>query len=207
MMLFQLDWPRCSAGYEIEKRPPGKRILDGAGTYIVPRFGSKSVDYYDPFKITGLYRRLADTKTSAQGALDFTNKYGYLGDLLDSVILFKAAVRNMRALISAAERGQWKPLEDYFAENKVGQSSISLRSPSEPGGRPHHLLRPTTLMSALVHQLILDWSSYADDLRKCAWCPEYFRFGPGTGRRKTAIYCSPKCQNAHTYQRRREAQA
>lgn len=33
-------------------------------------------------------------------------------------------------------------------------------------------------------------------------CGEWFAYGPGTKHRETAVYCSPKCQKAHAYERR-----
>lgn len=30
-------------------------------------------------------------------------------------------------------------------------------------------------------------------------CGEWFWYGGGTGRRKTAIFCTPKCQKAYYY--------
>ena len=31
---------------------------------------------------------------------------------------------------------------------------------------------------------------------KCSWCPNWFCFGVGTGRRKSSLYCSDRCRKA-----------
>lgn len=39
--------------------------------------------------------------------------------------------------------------------------------------------------------------------KRCLWCSSLFWFGPGTGKRRTAMYCNPSCQGAHAYEKKK----
>ncbi len=70
--------------------------------------------------------------------------------------------------------------------------------------RPQLVMRPRSLVAAMWLQYG-HWVSLPNvELRRCAYCPNWFAYGPGTRRRKTAIYCSPKCQKAHQYAKMKE---
>jgi hypothetical protein len=59
-------------------------------------------------------------------------------------------------------------------------------------GRPRFGIHPTNLYSAMWLQLALDAGRDAL-IRRCPTCRDRFEYGPGTGRRETAIYCRDRC--------------
>ncbi len=74
--------------------------------------------------------------------------------------------------------------------------------------RPDLYYRPGSLLSAIYLQALQDASGGAE-LQKCdrPGCPKYFQVGPGTGRprlNRGVAYCTPKCQKAHAYMKRKE---
>ena len=72
--------------------------------------------------------------------------------------------------------------------------SVGLRR-NNAGGPPILALGPHDLIYGLWLQLAQTVTSNTK-LRRCAWCSTWFSFGTGTGRRKSAHYCSDKCRKA-----------
>ena len=215
MDIVSFNWARDLAGYEIverSKRPDSTMITDltdRGGIYVVRRGGP--MEPYEPLKIDGLYRRLADCDKTPEDALYFIKTFGY-PDFKDNdeypVISFYGIVDNMRQGVALADQGEWGILADAFEGaiiKRYGVGNVSFVFHHREGDeRPTVAFRPRSLMAAMWLQFALDCSG-GGKLRKCKWCPQYFKYGSGTGRRKTAEYCSPKCQKAHTYARREEA--
>ena len=201
--MFAMRWPRVLAGYALVERPPqeGKTILssDPGGIFIVAR--GEATEEYDPFRIDGIYRRLAEVDTS-DTALAFSNAFGLFStsaygrdeyrvdDILDHAA-------GLRAAIDAAERGNWQPIVDGINHKNIGRCTLTLHH-TEGAPRPDLSLQPSSLIAAIQIQFALDCAVGAQ-LKKCLWCSNWFKYGPGTGHRQTAVYCSPKCQKAHAY--------
>ena len=70
-----------------------------------------------------------------------------------------------------------------------------LRQRADGQGPPFLSIVPESLDSALWLQFAQAVSSNTQ-LRRCAVCPTWFSYGTGTGRRKSAHYCSDKCRKA-----------
>jgi hypothetical protein len=68
-------------------------------------------------------------------------------------------------------------------------------------GPPSLCIVPDDLDSALWLQFAQAVSNNTH-LQRCSICPAWFTYGTGTGRRKSAQYCSPKCSKA-AYRRRK----
>ncbi|MDP6781218.1 MAG: hypothetical protein QGH32_05635 [Alphaproteobacteria bacterium] len=217
----ELNWPRDTAGYDIEEAPNARSEIKmlRRGMYmdgdicIVPRGGR--IDDYDPLKIDGLYRQLAESDLTPEGALQFVSTFGIpirsaiedrrypLHDFLEAVFL-------MRLVLSHASAEVWGEfarvvtgaVDSRFRGGRI-EAHIALRARND-GERPDVVLHPNDLWSAIWLQLATDITAGAN-LRSCAQCGIWFKYGPGTGRRSTAVYCSPKCQSADAYAKRKAA--
>ena len=80
----------------------------------------------------------------------------------------------------------------YLRENRVDRT--------QP---PQFSIMPRSLEDALWLQFKIALSNNTQ-LQQCTECPMWFAYGTGTGRRKSALYCSPKCSKA-AYRRRKAA--
>ncbi|MCZ6608566.1 MAG: hypothetical protein O7A66_01020, partial [Alphaproteobacteria bacterium] len=69
---------------------------------------------------------------------------------------------------------------------------------------PQFSITPRSLEDALWLQFKIAVSDNTQ-LQQCTECPTWFAYGTGTGRRKSALYCSPKCSK--TAYRRRKAES
>ena len=222
--LLRLEWFCCLDGYRLEDRvdPPGRRalLLSAAGRYIVR--ASSRLGLTTPLQHNGLYRILADVSDD-ESALAFVKAHGFLngakakdkpvGDVLD-------AAAAMRWLVDAIDKKRWAALTD--ALNRAEQDYVIF----ETGGigrlgavfdwqegmeRPNLHFRPGSLLGAIYLQALQDASGGAE-LQKCdrPGCPKYFQVGPGTGRprlNRDVAYCTPKCQKAHAYMKRKEPES
>ena len=85
---------------------------------------------------------------------------------------------------------------DGFIENfdNLPGLNIVLRKSFEEGQIALHI-SPTSLSTAITLQFFQAISSNFQ-LQRCAVCPTWFTFGTGTGRRKSALYCSNRCRKA-----------
>lgn len=77
----------------------------------------------------------------------------------------------------------------------VAALQLQLRRPTGGTGLPILSVVLEDLKSALWLQFAQAVSS-STQLRRCAVCPTWFVYGTGTGRRKSAHYCSDRCRKA-----------
>jgi hypothetical protein len=209
----KISWERDIDGYELTSRGEISESIPGSGYKITPKGGS--IDSYNPLKIDGLYRRLADSKLTPEAAIEFTNRYGFLINTRDiypfkdippgqSLTIFYVEVRKYRRLVKLIDKGKWNAIVRQintiagFGAMRVGAEI------DRDTNLPTLRFSPNSLLSVMDLQIILDVTGGVQ-LKKCEFCPNWFKFGPGTGKRETAIYCSPKCQKAHQYQKKKEA--
>jgi hypothetical protein len=210
MPKLSLPWPIDRDGYHIKPaRSAGttehaNTIIESsedAETWIVRNGGE---DYEgDRLKVDGLYRRLAGCRSTEKGALDFVRRFGFLkGECTESVNFICEKIKVFRHLISLKQSQKWESLRHWM---KHESEFIRLNPELLAGDPPEVFFRPSTLLDAIYLQFFEDLSSGAN-LRLCKrpGCREWFKYGPGTLHRNTAQYCSPKCQNAHKYAKRKE---
>ena len=222
--LLRLDWFRCLDGYRLEDRvdPPGRRalLLEGsAGRYIVRN--STKLEPNKPLQCVGLYRQLADVSDD-DSALEFVTRHGFLerpkakdtrlSDILDDA-------KDMRHMVRMINLKLWDVLTGLL--DRTGQNPDAIFQSGRLGrlgavfdwregmARPELHYRPGNLLNAIYLQALQDASGGAE-LKKCdrPGCPEYFQVGPGTGRlrlNRPVAYCTPKCQKAHAYMKRKES--
>ena len=218
MNIFDFEWPRDESGYEIVEVPEevprtGAVILTTrrARTLICPRGGAvrkhRWLDHHP-----GLFRQFADTPQTPKGVLGFANLFGLLfpdgafekeQDGSEELQYWFEHIRAFQRAVSFKEEGYWRSASDQFEVEVSKNVSVGLVKTDEQQ-RPQLVMRPGSLVAAMWLQYG-HWVSLPNlILRRCAYCPNWFAYGPGTGRRETAIYCSPKCQKAHQYAKMKE---
>ena len=211
MPKLSLEWPRDSGGYAFSYERPSTSLLEldePVGDPWIRGLGG-AINHYDCMKLEGLYRRFAGYPANKKGALAFVKKHGFLKAKLpnskEAVRTICDAIREMSLLLRAKDRGDWAALNSWLKKNRRSRDFIRV-DPVLIGGSPPQLFyQPASLRDAIFLQFFEDLSTGAT-LKHCKrpGCEEWFRFGPGTGHRSTAEYCSPKCQKAHDYAKRKE---
>jgi len=218
MAKMQLMWPKSRQGYRVELSRPaggaaaGTIAAEGSQYETVIAVGTE-VDTYNCCEIDGIYRHLASFEPTASGARDFANLFGLLqGRRSYSVLFFIRAVENMRALLRLSEEKDWPTISQWAIQNGkairfTADFQINDRPDARPNDRPRFFFQPMTLIDAIYAKFFEDLEAGAAPMRLCArpGCGNWFKYGPGTGHRETAKYCSHKCQGAHSYQKRRDA--
>jgi len=213
MARLQLFWPKDSDGYR----------LDDTETWIVANQG-EPLPMKDCFLIPGLYRRLAELRTArsrrprpanAEGALDFVENYGFLGEGLqdgrESVDFIAHEIRVARGLARAIDRKDWINIQRWAIVNSKGIRLYPEFYYSGNGDRSELFFGPNRLIDAIYLQALQE-VAHATQFETCdrPGCPEWFAVGPGTGRARVnrpggARYCSPTCQRAHAYMKKKGA--
>jgi hypothetical protein len=217
-----------------EWRAPKQRKQERTGSLLLTGdVGARIVRNSDKFEMRqplidtsrneprhGLCRRLADCPATHEGVLEFVNTYGFLfkpkaphGEHLDEIFRAIDSARMFVARVKAKDWHRLAAILDNWGQDRMfltgGVGRLGVKFAVDPGAsRPTLLLQPADLYNAALVQL-LDEATSGRPLKKCIrpGCPEYFTYGPGTPKRETAIYCSPKCQKAHEYMRRKESQS
>ena len=226
MARLQLFWPKDSDGYHLETTPAGSFGTAignyDARTWIVEN-GGEPLPMEDRFTIPGLYRRLAEIRTArarrprpanAKGAMDFVENYGFLGEGMqdgrESVDFIAHNIRVARGLVRVIDRKDWINIQRWAI---VNSKSIKLYPEFRYLGndRSELFFGPGNLIDAIWLQALQDIAN-ATQFETCdrPGCPEWFAVGPGTGHTRVnrpggARYCTPKCQRAHAYMRKKGA--
>lgn len=228
-------WKRFRGGYEIVKNSAGLRGgqrklettsgVTSSGPYICPidclrpDVGRRWINFetYEPLKVEGIYKVLADHAPSHIGAQKFVSDFGVPsvhGDQFEyPVAKFIDLVRTMRRSIKLIERSDKKSLAELFKYSPMvnaiprGLRKIASLHPtlvwSEEEQKLELELIPGNLLEAIWWQFIKD-SATGVRLKLCPWCHKYFGFGPGTKFRSDGKYCGIKCSKAHRYALSRE---
>lgn len=174
-------------------------------SFLVPK--GKSTLRYDPLdKHPALFREFADVERTPRNVNAFADKYGLLfgSEAVELVDPWYSEIEQMQAAVkmweTGRERGNLNPLIKVFNESLNVTNRVQFgQSPYEK--RPALYITPTSLRDAMWLQLAQAVSANTQ-LRRCLWCPAWFTFGVGTGRRKSAHYCSDKCRKAaHMHQK------
>jgi hypothetical protein len=198
--LFHLAWPIDRDGYSI------RGSADGA---IIVRNGGKLIEQ-TPLEVPGLCRRLAECDTPA-ALCEFVAKYGFLtAPERDSepVELLSSARAVAKGLTEAPDNmsiGAFLHAAPRLIPNGFGVVGVQFDD-FDQQGRPKLKFRPGDLYQGIMLQFL---EEVGQPMRHCKrpGCAEWFTYGPGTDHRETALYCAPKCQNAHTYMKRKESRS
>lgn len=203
MELIEFKWWRCLDGYRLDRSG-----LDSA---------SGRFEHYRPLDTPALFALFADSPHTADGMLQFCNQFGLLGGSRPDItrdlnfLPTKEAVvmdvllghhRVMRRALDLLEKSN--PSRLVKAWNKAEQALAFVRTELriDASGQLRMVLVPPDLIRAM-------WLQFAEhvcsgtQLFRCARCDKPFTVGTGTGRRRTAMYCSNACKVAAFQARQR----
>lgn len=200
--LIFLEWRGAAGGYRIEQRAANPKVQAPAGLYLTP-IGTSFFVYRPLEDYPAMYREFADVELSPDGVRSFANKYGspegdrigYQGNHLEFIFI---QIQKMRAAVEQCERGD---MDALITSWPIADAQLVFdRIPGRD--TPNLYVQPKTLKDAMWFQFAQMVSGHMK-IRKCAQCPAWFAFGTGTGRRKSAVYCSDRCRKAAHEKRRR----
>lgn len=192
--------------------------------FLIPK--SERVIKFEPIKEfeTGTFLELADCFGSNAKILEFVSKFGvlYCGSM-PSEELVNLASHYIEEIQKQA--GYFKYAVDLWEEAKLNNNFEKLTHlfnkgfdavddadgypDFTPSGTLYPRLKPSRAINtpptfsivpdSLGSALWLQFSQAVSAnlmLRRCAVCPTWFAYGTGTGRRKSAHYCSDRCRKA-----------
>jgi len=200
--LIEFEWWRCLDGYR----------LAGSGLDSA----SERFEHYWPLETPALFARFADTPRTPEGMLEFCNQFGLLGgnrpdtrrggkprfESVSMDVLLKHPAK-MHGALHLFERGDKSLLKRW---NNEEQALALLRTELRTNGNGG--LRMVLIPSDLIRAMWLQFAEHVcsgTQLFRCARCNKPFTVGTGTGRRRTAMYCSNACKVA-AYQARQRGE-
>ena len=170
----------------------------------------KEIEEYEPLTYSsGLYKEFVSLKDSPEEYLRFANEYGLLEITFENLQSEHLSVwlrkRNtMREILDLwDECNKNDTLEIFIDEYSglVGSCSLTLGKSFEKT-RVSLYISPNSLFDAMELQFFQIISSNLQ-VQGCAVCTKWFTFGAGTGRRKSAHYCSDRCRKAAFLERKK----
>jgi hypothetical protein len=180
-------WERCRDGYTLAK--------DEHGTEII-RPNSRTFYAVEPLVVDlALFRRFALLKKNPRAYVEFASTFGLLKHARDEepIATWNTERSSLHAGVSLWEAGRVDALEGHFNSLPFAKLDVRVRDGVLS-------LEPRNLRDAIWLQLALSLTK-REKHKACLWCKTWFPYGPGTGRRETALYCSPRCQKAQAYQK------
>ena len=205
--------------YGLQLHPGFHKDADWAPFHVVEPIGEEIVSSRPLDGNPGLFREFADMKLKPSAIEDFVNTYGQLErqfglDRLnvwfDQIRLMRKAVKSWEEANRRGDLNRWVAAFNNHTELvgsslHIGRAGANIELRIIGGTLPPSLkIVPQTLNSAMWLQLAQRVSA-TTGLRRCQWCPRWFEYGLGTGRRKTGFYCSDRCRKA-AYLHRKEKQ-
>jgi hypothetical protein len=160
----------------------------------IVRRGGKLIAYRPFEKINGLYRIFARIGTTAEGLVEFINRFGPLTEgghdpaTGDAVPFVLTAASTMAELLTYSPEERFSYLSKF--DRGLSWTRIDVSLVANPFTRkPQIALKPPWLLHALWLELGQALSGDIS-IRKCAHCGGWFEVGPGSGRREDAKFCS-----------------
>jgi hypothetical protein len=163
----------------------------------------------EPLEINpGLFVDFAGTAQTPEGVKSFADKYGQIQGVHGPVSFepWYREIKIMKNAVRGWEKGKregslrkWVNnfntiYPELFDDKGRASASVCLQNTDDPL-LPTFRMVPHDLLSAMWLQFAQQVSS-STGLRLCKLCSTWFVFGTGTGRRKSAHYCSPRCYKA-----------
>lgn len=176
---------------------------------------STGVEIVHPLKHKTLYLQLANADTPEK-LKQFVDAHGLPFNMHNNwkqeeqvswapVSALEAWRDNIRDAIRFDEIDQWDlgdgapiPISFFQAEGP----NITAGFIHDEENYPRFRFQPNSLANAVWCQLGIDIEAGVR-LKRCPHCNSVFGIGKGTYHRSTAVFCSPKCQNAAAYARRK----
>ena len=198
--LFTIEWEKCPNGYKIINKDELEIVIPKSHRIKIYRPLNIRTEKLAPFHV------FADMARTHDGVIDFANNFGLLfKDRFNLVSEFYEYSQTMHSAVQSWHDGNIDDLIGLFDSQIgrwAGQISVTLNKNSEED-QPELRIQSRELLHAL-------WLQFAEAvstglcIKHCQWCRKAFPYGPDTGHRNTATYCSPKCQKAHYYRTRQE---
>ena len=197
--LLRFEWTRDPAGYELKHVPArlqGTIIVDTPEHFEIVGRSDKLETYRPLAEGPALYREFCDLDPTGPEIVEFASRYGLLtkSEGTEWLDYWQEAIKGMEQSVQFAEE---KDLNGFVkAWNRLSMVRLVVKfDPVIADGRPFMRITPQTLHDALWLQVAQSLSS-ATGLRRCKQCDAWFVFGTGTGRRKSADYCSDRCRKS-----------
>ncbi len=219
--LLRLEWGRDEDGYRIEYREPKEDDFDEGD------MPGEKIAYFEPIgRRTQIYDPLRENPTmfmefarsvgaaslgdpSLESIKLFVNKYGLLqhpnkpariGDFIYESLHMESAISIWE---KGLENNDLTPLIRAFNTNQRELVPVNVMfGRAWDVSHPSLFIVPRDLLSGMWLQFAQAVSTMTK-LKKCNFCSTWFAHGTGTGRRKTADYCSGRCRRA-AYRHRKE---
>lgn len=207
--LLHFEWTRDPRGYgirhipraDIGRKPTILAEKIGAEHDIVKGNGGKPQAYRPFANGPAVYKEFIELRDKAS-ILDFAGRFGLLEKREGSERLdyWQESIKGMRESVRFAESGKADKFVSQWNRRSPARLAIEF-DPIVTDGKPTLRIVPMTLLDGLWLQVAQSLAS-STSLRQCIQCQSWFVFGTGTGRRKSADYCSDKCRKA-AFRRRR----
>ena len=202
--LLWFEWERDVDGYRIEELKSGeapeyKYETERKLGCLVP-IGRAALRYRPLDECPGMFMEFARCEQTPESAKAFADKYGLLvsPNKPMPLIEFDSWITVMVSALELWEAGlKTQDLSGLiFGFNARADMQAHVRfNRSWDDSHPALYIVPNNLLAAMWLQFAQAVSTQTD-LRRCLHCPTWFTYGPGTGRRKTAFYCSDRCRRA-----------
>ena len=195
--LIEFEWERPAEGYEIvwPKPSAGATTLvteANLGPKLKPKSG-RTIRCRPLDEHPALFKKFAELDKSPEATLEYANQYGLINDVEGwACELWYEYIEGMRAGIAMWERDSKRSLVQAWNNSDIGRTNIKLvyRGKEDVPGLA---MVPASLLSAMYLQLA-QAITRNNALQRCLWCGTWFLFGAGTGRRRSAHYCSDHCR-------------
>jgi hypothetical protein len=145
-----------------------------------------------------VFRNFVDAPPTAEGAVKFSNAYGfllpeYVGATPSGFFLIQwlAYQEQLKRVVDRFLNGGIDAIADDLSVFQKAKFSGRLI----PGKPSQFVLQPPSLWAYMWLEFGLHISNQTG-LRQCEWCGTWFPFGTGLSRRKTAKFCGDKCRKA-----------
>lgn len=204
--LIWLEWEKDTSGHMLEEAPapvgaigePERNTL-----WLRPKGGDR-LTYRPLDQYPALFMEFADTDPSNEALVRFADEYGeihWTHGRGEPIQAWYDAHQMLKHLVGLWERrdepGHANALLSEIQNphyRGLAQVQMTLYRPRGSDALALHVA-PKDLLHGMLLQFLQAVSSNTL-LRCCAWCPKWFVYGTGTGRRKSAHYCSDRCRKA-----------
>lgn len=211
--LFHFAWYVDQDGYEAvsaEELPEGVRrpvlqaaTLPAGQGFWLKRKGGLLRAYRPLDEQSGLARRFAYLPKTPSAFVDFANEFGFLGagcaehpddlEWEEHSWWWHNHVQGFRSVVECIDAGDKYSIASVF--NQYVEPKMAVRIDTVRAKQPVLKVVPLNLIEGMWLQVAGELTA-GTKYRKCEWCPRWFSYGAGTGRRETRRFCSNRCRKA-----------
>ena len=163
---------------------------------------------YDPFETyPELFMEFSFLELSAPALENFASSYGSTFDdeisatplqlIRNEQLVLRDLVKEWQDIEQRGDAGKF--IELYNATVNDRSLMYPLSNPRLVAGpdpeKPRFTIEATSLLDGMIIQLG-QFAATQTKLKACEWCGRWFAYGTGTGRRRSAQFCSDRCRQA-----------